>query len=444
MSGGRWQRRRIEVVVLTTVTVLLAALLIGLVGPLRSVVVEAGRSRLSDAPPPSPTVWQTRPSGETIAVDATMIDGAAVRTIVISSGAAAGRWRGVGGALTDASAGLLAAHPAGVEMLFAEPDAGGAGLDLVRLPLSSTDFSTGPWAWAWDPVSRTAVPTPRAEAALAVLATIGSRRPGVSVIGASWTAPAPMRSDTTAAGGDLLDAAVDDYAGLLAAQAAWLVERGIRLDAMSLGNEPGHVAADAPTLGMTERQMTELSHIVGPQLDELGVDLLALDHNWSDAHLAESLLLNGDFDAVGFHCYDGDASLAIVPSDHLVTECTATTGDWRSSVGWMARELVEAPIEAGSTGLVMWNLALDPYHGPKAAGGCDDCRGLVTIDPVSGAIERSPELAVLTHLSLAADIGAAVIPTAWCPRFRRSRSRIPMGASGCSSTTTRIGRSRST
>jgi glucosylceramidase len=413
----------VRLAVLSTAIVSVVAL--GL-GPVRSAVVEATADvgtdiRVADtspARPTAPTIWQTRPGEPTEPTEPAgglSAGGAPDRTIVITTAAATGSWRGVGGALTDAAVVLLTAHPAGVDALFAEPADGGAGLDLVRLPLSSTDFSTERWTWAWDPTTGAARPGSRAVAALDVLATIDALRPGVSVIAASWTAPEHMRTAPTTAGGNLLDRAVTEYGAMLAAQAAWLVERGVQLDAVSLGNEPGHVAADAPTLGMTDGQMSALSHIVGPQLDGLGVDLLALDHNWSDADRARNLLADGAFDGVGFHCYDGDASLAIVPRDQLVTECTATTGDWLSSVGWMARELVEAPIAAGSTGLMMWNLALDPDHGPKAPGGCEDCRGLITIDPATGTVERSPELAVLTHLSLAAEVGAAVIPTPSTP-----------------------------
>ena len=55
---------------------------------------------------------------------------------------------------------------------------------------------------------------------------------------------------------------------------------------------------------------------------------------------------------------------------------------------------------------MLWNLALDPQHGPHK-GGCGDCRGVITIDPVTGAITRNVEYYVLGHAS------RYVLPGAW-------------------------------
>lgn len=312
-------------------------------------------------------------------------------------------WRGVGGALTDASATLLARHPDGLDLLV-DPDVpGGAALDIVRLPLSATDFSTT--AWTWEPTDGRPVPPPEMAPTLAVLDEIVARRPDIEVIGAAWTAPPELRTHPHEPGGRLTD--VDGYGRLLLGQVAALRERGVPLSAISLGNEPG-VITDAPSLSITDEQLLDLARTVGRELDSAGVELLALDHNWADVDRAARLVASGDFDAVAFHCYAGDPSrMAEIEVPTLVTECTATTGPWHSSVGWMARELVGDAVGAGSTGLVMWNLALDPDHGPKASGGCDDCRGLVTIDGTSAVL--TPEFRVLSHLSAAADPGAAIL-----------------------------------
>jgi len=46
----------------------------------------------------------------------------------------------------------------------------------------------------------------------------------------------------------------------------------------------------------------------------------------------------------------------------------------------------------------MWNLALDENHGPHA-GGCGDCRGVVTIDSRTGAVQRNQEYYAFGHAS---------------------------------------------
>lgn len=351
----------------------------------------------------APDVWE-----EVTVVAADRPDPAA-RTIEIDTTAIRQTWDGVGAALTDSSAALLATSPDAITRLFADPVDGGAGLDLVRLPLSSTDFSVRDWTWVGTD-DGIVVPPPEAAAALDVLDAIEAVRPDLGVVGAAWTSPATFRTQPDRRGGFLRDDSVEAYADFLIEQVDALVAAGVDLRAMSLGNEPGHVG-DYPTLGMTDEQMLALARRVAPSLDAADVDLLALDHNWSDAERAARLVERGPFDAAAFHCYDGDpAAMSLLPAA-VVTECSATTGDWRTSVGWMARELVGEALRAGSSGLLTWNLALDPQHGPKAPGGCDDCRGLVTIDTRAGTVEPTPEYAVMRHLAAAADPEAKVVAT---------------------------------
>ena len=48
--------------------------------------------------------------------------------------------------------------------------------------------------------------------------------------------------------------------------------------------------------------------------------------------------------------------------------------------------------------MVYWNVALDERHGPHF-GGCDNCKGIVTIDSRSGEISRNDEYYAFAHFS---------------------------------------------
>ena len=357
-------------------------------------------------------VWATSVPGgvRVIAEDSGVTASAAtapVATVRLDTSSVGQRWQGIGASLTDASVALLDGRPAAIEALFGSPAEGGAGLDLVRLPLSATDFSMSDWTW--EAVDGAVEPPPEALTALEVLDQIGEVAP-VGVYAVGWTAPGGLRSAPEARGGVLLDEAVADYGGVLLGQVEELLDRGVPLQAVSLGNEPGHVS-DYPTLGMTDEQMLALADIVAGPLDEVGVDLVALEHNWSDVGRAERLMADGPFDAAAFHCYGGDPAVMAQVGNPIVTECTATIGQWPDSVGWMVRELVAESVRAGATGVFTWNLALDPQHGPKAPGGCENCRGLLTIDPEAGTVEPTPEYSVMRLLATAADPGAVVLAT---------------------------------
>jgi len=319
-------------------------------------------------------------------------------------------WLGVGGALTDSSVSLLdRAGPGLLRALFAPDEAGGARLGLVRLPLSATDFSTRAWTWQDDPTAPVAAP-PEAERAVAMLQRAAALRPDLQAVGASWSAPAWMKDSGRLNGGALAPGREGAYADLLAAQAKLLRHAGVPLRAMSLGNEPGHSASDYPTMTMSDQQMIDLAGAVHDRLAAKGVELWALDHNWSDRTRADALLAGapGAFDAVAFHCYAGQpASMGGLALPVVMTECTGGDWDpsWASTFRWQARNLVVDATANGSTGLLLWNLALDPTRGPHT-GGCGNCRGIVTVDPATGGWTPEPEYFLLAQLSRAADPGA--------------------------------------
>jgi glucosylceramidase len=64
----------------------------------------------------------------------------------------------------------------------------------------------------------------------------------------------------------------------------------------------------------------------------------------------------------------------------------------------MTDKLIIGGANNWARGTLLWNLALDPAHGPHT-GGCTDCRGVVTVDPKTGAITRNVEYYVLGHAS---------------------------------------------
>ncbi len=330
-------------------------------------------------------------------------------------------WLGVGGAMTDSSVSLLRRAGPGLTRALFDPDqADGARLGLVRLPLSATDFSTRGWTWQ-DNQALPVAPTIEAFLAVATVKQAQLVRPDLEAVGASWSAPAWMKSSGSLNGGSLAAGREGAYGDYLVAQATLLRAAGVPLTAVSLGNEPGHSASDYPTMTMTDQQMITLGQSVGPRLDSAGVDLWALDHNWSDRGRLNTVLAGapGAFDAAAFHCYAGQpSSMGGLSLPSLITECTGGEWDpsWASTFRWQARNLVVDPVANGSTGLLLWNLALDPDHGPHT-GGCGNCRGLVTVDPATGQWSPQPEYYLLAHVSRAADrdavrIGLAATGTA--------------------------------
>jgi glucosylceramidase len=321
-------------------------------------------------------------------------------------------WRGVGAALTDASVQILSSSEDATALLFDPSRSDGAHLNWVRLPLSATDFSSTRWTFGWNDVSAqlTAPAQPTAAAAFLVDRVL-PLRDDVKVVAVPWSAPADMKTPQTLDGGFLRSDSVERYGRMLIAQVDWLRSRGVPLEAMSLGNEPGFDDGNYPTMGMTDDQMVALASQVGPAANSRNVELWLVDHNWADRARYDNVLSQApdQFAASAFHCYSGDVSqMAGVGVPPIITECTGTDDTFAGTFRWDMAHLVDGAIAAGSTGLMFWNLALDEHHGPRL-GGCSNCRGVVDVHSVSGLVSPTPEFYTLAHLARAADPGAIVI-----------------------------------
>ncbi len=387
-------------------------------GLLATSLVAASDVVAVDEPLPAWSGWVTSPTDPArrlmpIAEAST----AATVTTTVDPADRSQRWQGVGAALTDASVSLLRDRPAARALLF-DPDAtAGARLDLLRLPLSATDLSTSWWTWDWDARRRVATPPAEALDAVGVVGDLTALNAELEVVATPWTAPASMKNGRRVDGGSLQRKSERAYGDLLTAQIEWLVGAGVPVAAATIVNEPGH-SGNYPTMTMTNGQLAGVGSAIGPALTGMGVELWAVDHNWNDRDRVDAVVAGapGVFAAAAFHCYGGSpdqmAGLAI-PT--IVTECTGTDDTWENTFQWDARNLVVDAALAGSTGLMMWNLALDPDHGPKISGGCETCRGLLTIDPTTGSVDPTPDFYTLAHVARAARPGDVRVATTPAP-----------------------------
>jgi glucosylceramidase len=155
-----------------------------------------------------------------------------------------------------------------------------------------------------------------------------------------------------------------------------------------------------------------IGRYVGPTFRARGLktEILDYDHNWDNPEMPWAVLSDPAarkyVAGVAWHCYEGDVPAqsqvrdAFPDKDVWFTECSG--GEWSPKyaevLAWITDKLIIGAANNWSRGALLWNLALDPAHGPHK-GGCADCRGVVTIDPATGAITRNVEYYVLGHAS---------------------------------------------
>lgn len=330
---------------------------------------------------------------------------------------------GFGAAMTDASAELLSRLPldkrkAIMAELFGRAN-GGLGLSFMRLTVGASDFSRTHYSYddtpgnAPDPQLRyfSIAPAeryivPRVREALAI-------NPQLKVMISPWSAPAWMKTTRSLIKGQLEPQYYDAFANYLARAVQAFGRDGVPVSMLTIQNEPNFEPGDYPGMRVDPPQRAEIiGRHVGPTFKALGIrtQILDWDHNWDHPEMPLAVLADSVarryIAGVAWHCYDGDVPAqspvhdAYPAKDTWETECSG--GGWSPKFGetlsWMTDKLIIGAANNWARGSLVWNLALDPQHGPHH-GGCADCRGVITIDPATTAIIRNVEYYVLGHAS---------------------------------------------
>ena len=392
-------------------------------------------------PPPSTAEMWLTTADETqklAAQPAIAAAGAATgdEALVINSGQHFQRMHGFGAAMTDASAELLSRLPeakrrAIMTELFSRAN-GGLGLSFTRLTVGASDFSRTHYSYD-DPPGNAPDPElrffsidparkfvlPRVREALAI-------NPDLKVMISPWSAPAWMKTTKSLIQGQLEPAFYPAFANYLARTVEDFGREGVPVSMVTIQNEPDFEPGDYPGMRVnpSERAIIIGRH-VGPAFRARGLktQILDYDHNWDNPEMPLAVLSDPQarsfIAGVAWHCYEGDVPAqspvhdAYPDKDAWETECSG--GEWSpkfaETLGWMTDKLIIGASNNWSRGSLLWNLALDPQHGPHH-GGCGDCRGVVTIDPATGVIARNVEYYVLGHASRFILPGAYRVATA--------------------------------
>ena len=330
---------------------------------------------------------------------------------------------GFGAALTDSSAWLLQnklsepQRAALLHELFGPPP--GLNFNLLRVTIGASDFSLQHYtlddlaAGEVDPQLqhfniavglRHVVPV--AQAILAI-------QPQLRIIASPWSAPAWMKTSANLISGTLFEEYEATYANYLVRFVDTFRKYGIPIFALTVQNEPTFLPLTYPGMELpADVRARIIGRYLGPALASRQPRTLILgwDHNWDAPGQPLSVLADPVaaryVDGIAWHCYRGDphnqiqVHRAFPHKDMYITECSG--GDWPSSKSGelllFARNILLAGIRGWARGVVYWNIALDEQHGPHA-GGCDACKGIVTIYSGTGAVSRNDEYYAFAHFS---------------------------------------------
>ena len=348
---------------------------------------------------------------------------------------------GFGASLTDSAAWLFAKKlpPSQTgetfDALFGRKY--GIALSFLRQPLGSSDMAVT--FYSYDALCRqttTACTTPPSESdpqlnhfslahdqeyILPLLKQALAINPGIRIMVTPWSPPGWMKTSGSMLG---LDPATKQPSTLRPefyhAFADYLVKAvqgyqaaGVPVYALSVQNEPLYAPPTyAGMLMPAAQQAGFLANALAPALAaaHLTTRVLVYDHNWDHPEYPRTVLKDPQAAALAagtaWHHYGGDPSVMTAFHDEFPQK-----GEWVTEAGggaWQKGDILTQ--EAGeliavmrnwAKSYVLWTIATDQNHGPHV-GGCEVCRGLVTIDltnPENPRVTREPDYYVLGQAS---------------------------------------------
>jgi glucosylceramidase len=338
---------------------------------------------------------------------------------------------GFGAAVTDASAWLISTRMSAsqrtalMQKLF-DPNQG-IGISFVRIPMGASDFSVnGPYSYddlpsgQTDPNLNNFSINHDLAYIIPVLQQARALSPNLKFMANPWSPPAWMKTNGSMLGvanattGTLNASAYGPLAQYFVRFLQAYQAQGIPLYAISPQNEPEFAPNNYPGMFWAAAdENTFLKNNLAPALASAGLapKIIPYDHNWNDTSYPSTLLgdatTRADIAGISWHCYAGSPSAmsaihrSYPTSEVYETECS--TGAAVAPINTI--DLLMQSVQNDARTVELWNMALDPNHGPHT-GGCPDCLGVVTIDQATGNVTYTPDYYLLGHFSKFALAGA--------------------------------------
>jgi len=233
--------------------------------------------------------------------------------------------------------------------------------------------------------------------------------PSLKILGSPWSAPAWMKDNHDTRGGSLKREYYGVYARYFVKYIRAMAKNGIRIDAITVQNEPLH-PGNNPSMYMPAKDEGDfVKGFLGPAFKRAGIKtkIIVYDHNCDKPEYPISILDDPEarkyVDGSAFHLYGGTIDALSKVHDaypkknlYFTEQWVGGPGDFSKDIPEHIEKLIIGASRNWSRNVIEWNLAADPAYKPHTdRGGCDRCLGAVTID--GDKVTHNPAYYIVAH-----------------------------------------------
>ena len=343
---------------------------------------------------------------------------AQVQTINVADSIVYQTMDGFGCSLTGGSAMLIhkmetGARSALLKELFAV-DGNSIGISYLRISIGSSDLDEKVFSYDDLPAGETDENMVKFDLGydklhlIPVLKEILAINPNIKILGSPWSAPTWMKDNNESKGGSLLRKYFAAYATYFVKYIQGMKSEGIRIDAITVQNEPLN-PDNNPSMYMTAQDQAEfIRENLGPAFTDAGIDtkIIVYDHNADTTEYPLTIYKDANaskyVDGAAFHLYRGTID-ALTPVHHaypgknlyFTEQWVGAPGNLSGDLVWHIKNLIIGASRNWCKNVLEWNLAADPEYNPHTTGGCDNCLGAVTIS--GNVVLRNPAYYIMAH-----------------------------------------------
>jgi glucosylceramidase len=270
-----------------------------------------------------------------------------------------------------------------------------------------------------------------------VLKQIIAINPNIKILGTPWSAPAWMKDNKNTVGGSLLPQYYNVYANYFVKYIQAMKAEGITIDAITPQNEPLFGGNNPSMVVTADEEATFIKNNLGPAFAAAGITtkIIVYDHNCDRPDYPITILKDADaakyVDGSAFHLYAGDISALSTVHNASPNKNVYFTEQWTGSkesfsdnLLWHTKNIIIGTMNNWGRAAVEWNLASDANYQPHTPGGCDECKGALTI---SGSVTRNPSYYIVAHASKFVPAGSVRIASSVIGSLHNVAFSTPQG-----------------